>query len=85
MKPFFVTRLICSALCLFFVNEEGWAADLTRSEIEGLLASATQSKPADLRRKDLRGLDLSRLDLRHADLWGADLGAAFSCMLVCSG
>ena len=49
------------------------AAELTRPQVEQLLAKADAQHPADLRRKDLTDLDLSGLDFRHADLWGADL------------
>ena len=49
------------------------AAELTRTQVEQLLAKADKQHPADLRRKDLTDLDLSNLDFRNADLWGADL------------
>jgi uncharacterized protein YjbI with pentapeptide repeats len=52
------------------------AAEMTRAQVEQLLAKADKQHPAPLRRKDLTDLDLSGLDFRNADLWGADLRRA---------
>ncbi|MFI3122495.1 MAG: pentapeptide repeat-containing protein [Methylococcales bacterium] len=60
-------------LATLALSLNGFAADLTRVEIEQKLKSADKTHIADLRRKDFRNLDLSKLDFRNADLWGTDL------------
>ena len=61
-----IVLLVCTAV-------QAKAAEVTRAQVEQLLAQADKRHPADLRRKDLTDLDLSALDFRNADLWGADL------------
>src|SRR5687768_6708210 len=48
-------------------------AELTREQVEALLAEAGPDRPADLADKSLNGLDLSGLDLTGADLRWARL------------
>src|SRR5262249_3396564 len=49
------------------------AAEMTRAEVEAMLAAATPSRPADFTSKKLSGLDLSGLDLSGAVLRAARL------------
>jgi uncharacterized protein YjbI with pentapeptide repeats len=51
-------------------------AELSRAEVEAILAAATADRPADLTDKSLNGLDLSGLDLSGADLRWARLNRA---------
>src|SRR5215470_8483236 len=52
------------------------AAEMTRAEVETVLAAATAEKPADFTGKRLSGLDLSGLDLSGAILRAAKLNKA---------
>jgi len=68
MKTLILLPILLSAILPLLAN----AAEMTRAEVEQLLAKADKQHPAPLRRKDLTDLDLSGLDFRNADLWGAD-------------
>jgi len=52
------------------------AAEMTRPEVEAVLAAATSDKPADLTGRKLSGLDLSSLDLSGAVLRAANSSCA---------
>ena len=52
------------------------AAELTRAEVEGLIAAAPPGQGVDLADRSLNGLDLSGLDLTGADLTRARLNRA---------
>ena len=57
-------------------SDEFTKADMTRIEVEAVLAAANPARPADLSARRLNGLDLSGLDFRRAKLQATRLNGA---------
>jgi len=57
-------------------SDEFTKADMTRIEVEAVLAAANPARPADLSARRLNGLDLSGLDFRGAKLQATRLNGA---------
>src|SRR5215831_954612 len=62
--------------CLILTPLSGLAAELTRSEVQSILASIPAGQAASFAGMSLSGADLHDLDFSNADLSGADLSGA---------
>lgn len=62
--------------CLMLAPSSLLAAELTRAEVQSMLASTPTGQNANFAGKSLAGADLHDLDFSHADLSGADLSGA---------
>ena len=63
-------------ICLMLAPGSLLAADLTRSEVQSMLASTPAGQKANFAGLSLAGADLHDLDFSNADLSGADLAGA---------
>jgi mxaC protein len=72
-RPFLVLALL--ALAAAMTPWPAKAAEMTREQLETIIAAAGDTRP-DLSRRDLTGLDLSGVDFKAADLFAANLSGS---------
>jgi uncharacterized protein YjbI with pentapeptide repeats len=71
-----LTLNLCWITCLILVPSSVRAAELTRLEVQSIIASTPPGQRASFAGKSLAGTDLHDLDFSNADLSGADLSGA---------